>query len=208
MLNKILLIPFLFLLVYAPFLTVKPIKNYYRHYEEIARKYECYPIETCRADFNGDGKPDIFKIVDEPNELYRHYFRLKIFVEENNRPKEILDIRYDSKDNTYRTHVAVAQIYERKELIIYDTINKEQFFCWNGEQLTPIWDGKTPSIDELAVNEQNIRYAMSLNDDTGGFNQKIALDLTLTFLFALYYFVLAAAVGLYLYFRKRKPEMV
>src|SRR5438128_1861380 len=113
--KKLLLIPFLLLLLYAPFLIIKKKGQYDQYYENIAKKYDCFPIETCKADFNGDGKMDIFTIVDEPNDVWQHYYRLKIFVEENNQSKEILNIRYDLIGNNYRTHIAVFENYERKE---------------------------------------------------------------------------------------------
>ena len=40
---------FLFLL-YAPFLTIYPIQRWDSFYTKIANKYECYPVETCKAD--------------------------------------------------------------------------------------------------------------------------------------------------------------
>lgn len=205
--KKALLIIFLLLFLYAPFIVVKPIPNYYRMYADLAKKYECYPIEMCKADFNGDGKIDLFTIVDEPNEIYRHYYWLKIFVEENNQPKEILNIRYDSIDDTYRTHIALFEQNGRKELIIYDTINKEKFFFWDGERLSPIWDGKTISPgDERPTMEMEIRKAMSFEDDTESLFNNIILQPALLLLFGLYYFVLLMSVGMYFYFQKKLKQ--
>ena len=203
--KKILLIAFMSFLFYAPFLAIKPIKNYYDYYENIAKKYECFPIETCQFDFNSDGKLDIFKIVDEPNEVWQHYYRLKIFVEENNQTKEILNIRFNPiKKNYYGTHLAIAEIHERKELVIYDTINKEQFFFWDGNQLSPIWDGKTISPgDELALWERSIQRAMYLEDDKGGFNEKSLIYKSITYIFGLYYLVLSIVIGITFYFQKK-----
>lgn len=204
--KKILFTLFFLILLYAPFLVVKSVSDYYEHHEKIAKKYECYPVETCRTDFNDDGKPDVFKIVDEPDKEFLHFYRLKIFVEESDRPKEILNIPYDSTDNTYRTHVAVAQFFGRKELIVYDTISNEQFFYWNGERLASIRIGETDTFDERAVYEQEIRRAMSINDDTGGFDLKIMILSTFKLFFGLYYFVLFAGVGLFFYSNKQKSE--
>lgn len=199
--KKLLLISFLLFLVYAPFLAIRPIQNYYKYYETIAEKYDCYPIETCKADFNGDGEMDIFTIVDEPNEEYRHNYRLKIFTNENNQPREIFNIRYDSTDRTFRTHIAVAESSERKQLIIYDTINVQQFYFWDGNKLSPISDDTNFILEDIHTRE--IWKAMSLEDDTGGFNQKMALDLTLIPLFGLYYLMLLTTIGTYFYFKKK-----
>lgn len=205
--KKVLLITFLLLLLYAPFIAIKPITNYYRSYGDLAKKYECYPIEMCEADFNGDGKKDIFTIVDEPNEIYQHYYHLKIFVEENDQPKEILNVRYDSTDNNFRTHIALYQAEDRKELIIYDTINKENFFFWDGDRLSPIWDGKTISSgDERPMMELAIRKAMSLEDDTEGLFNNMILQPALLLLFGLYFFVLLTSAGMYFYFQKKLKQ--
>lgn len=205
--KKVLLIIFLLSLLYAPFIAIKPITNYYRMYADLAKKYECYPIEMCKSDFNGDGKTDFLMIVDEPNEIYQHYYRLKIFVEENNQPKEILDIRYDSIDGTYRTHIALYENDGRKELIIYDTINNENFFFWDGDRLSPIWDGKTISpADERPMMEYEIRKGMSLEDDTEGLFKNMILQSTLLLMFGLYYFVLLITVGMYFYFQKKLKQ--
>ena len=193
--KKILLIALLLSLLYAPFLAIKPIKNYYTYYESIAKKYDCYPIEICTSDFNNDGKADIFLIINEPNEKERYNYRLKVFVEQDNQIKEILNIKYDSTDGTLRTHVAVFEENSQKKLLIYDTINTQQFFFWDGNQLSP--------TKERTQLETEIWKAMSLEDDTGGFNQKIALDLTLIPLFGLYYFLLLTTIGMYFYFQKK-----
>ena len=208
--KNFLLLMFLFLLVYAPFLASREINNYYERYEAIAKKYECYPVETCKADFNGDGKLDRFMLVDEPNEVYlKNYYRLKIYVEENNQPKEILNIRYDGIDNTYRTHIAVVEQFGEKKLIIYDTINKEQFYVWDGSRLSPIWDGKELDVSkERAILEREIQKAMALEDDTGGFNEKIMFRTSIYSHFVLYYLMLLTTVGIFLYFsRKSKPKL-
>ena len=198
--KKVLLVIFLLFLLYAPFLTVRPIKNYYQNYETIAKKYECYPIETCQADFNGDGKPDVFSRINEPNEKEGYFERLKIFVGNDNQTKEIFNSKYDHTDNTFRTHIAVFEENGQKKLVVYDTINPEQFFCWDGNKLSP-----TLNRTQL---ELEIWKAMSLNDDTGGFNQKIAIDSTLIFIFGLYYFVLLASIGSYLYFTKKRTNIL
>jgi len=192
--KKFLLITFLLFLLYAPFLTIKPIKNYYKAYEDIAKKYECYPIENCLADFNKDGKNDTFLTNNEPTQIERVNYRLKVLVDSDGKEKEILNVNYDHTDNTLRTHVAVFEEDGKKKLIIYDTVNTEQFFFWDGNRLSP-----TP---ERTFLEREIWKAMSLEDDTGGFNQKIALDLTLIPLFGLYYIILLASIGIFIYFKK------
>ena len=79
--KKILLPIIIVFLFVAPFLIIKPIRNYYTHYKEIAKKYDCYPIESCKSDFNNDGKADIFSIINEPNGNEHYNYRLKIFVQ-------------------------------------------------------------------------------------------------------------------------------
>lgn len=202
--KRVLQLIFLLALAGAPLLATKGIFNYYAHYEALAKKYECYPVETCRADFNGDGKPDVFKIVDEPNEVFLHYYWLEIYVEENGQPKQILKIRFDALDNTFRTHVAVAELHGEQTLIVFDTLNKDPYYLWDGERLAPLGNGNEPSLHaERPVYEQQIRQAMALEDDMGGFNEKILLKTSLNSLFALYYLLLAAAAGSYFYDRKK-----
>jgi hypothetical protein len=200
----ILQLMFLLAFVGAPFLATKGIFDYYGHYEALAKKYECYPVETCRADFNGDGKPDIFRVVDEPNDVYQHYYRLEIYIEENGAPKQILKIPFDNIDGTYRTHIAVAEFYGEKTLIIFDTINKEPYYIWDGERLSPLWDGKEMNPRaERAIYEQSIRQAMALDDDMGGFNEKIMLKTSINSLLALYYLLLSVAAGIYFYCKQK-----
>jgi hypothetical protein len=170
----------------APFLAVKPVRNYYKYYEEIAKKYECYPVDDCKSDFDGDGKPDVFTDTE----------RLIILAGS----QQILNIKYDHTDGTFRTHVAVFEEKDVKKLVVYDTINTEQFFYWDGNKLSP--------TKERTQLEFEIWKAMSLNDDTGGFNEKINLDLIFMFIFGLYYFVLIGSVCMYIYFkRKLKLEL-
>jgi hypothetical protein len=188
----------IFILFVAPFLAVKPIYNYYSYYEEIARKYECYPIEKCSSDFNEDGKADIFSITNEPTGNERYNYRLKIFVDQKGANKEILNIKYDPTDNTFRTHIAILEENGQKKLIIYDTINANQFFVWNGNKLAP--------SEKITLLEREIQQAMAYEDDTGGFRLRNAIDLTLIPVFGLYYFLLLISIGMYLYFNK-KPKL-
>lgn len=175
-------------LVAAPFFAVKPINNYYNRYEEIAREYECYPIKNCKFDFNDDGKFDSFLVANEPTQSENYNYRLKIHVETVEGLREIINLRYESTDNTFRTHIAPFEEKGSKKLVIYDTLNLSQFFVWNGSQLV-VQQNRTRL-------EQDIWKAMSLEDDTGGFNEKTALDLTLIGLFCLYYFVLGTGTAL------------
>jgi len=203
MIKKILLVLCLLFLFYAPFPIIEPIRVYYDGKEAIAKKYECYPVESCKADFNGDGKADIFTIADEPNEVFKHYYYLKIYVEENNQKKEILKIRYDLFRDNSRTHIAIVERYDQKELIIFDPINKEQFFIWDGSRLSPLWNGKELSFEnERAINERWISQAMGLGDVEGGLIEKKAIFTMLWCLFGLYYFVLSGSIGLFLYYSK------
>ncbi len=196
--RKFLLLFFLLFLFIAPLLTIKPVYNYYAYYENIAKKYDCYPIKNCSFDFNGDGKSELFSVVADSTEKEPFNFRLKIFIESDSNKKQILNVKYDPTDNTFRTHVAAFEEAGTKKLTIYDTVNSQQFFVWNGEQFLP---SENPS-----VLEREIWKAMSLEDDTGGFNQKIGVDLILIFWFGIYYLVVVSVIGLVFYL-KRKSKL-
>jgi len=182
-------------LVVAPFFVVGPINNHYNRYEEIAKEYECYPIEKCKFDFNGDGKFDSFSVVNEPTNAERYNYRLKIYVENGGLPREIINLRYDSTDNTFRTHLAPFEESGIKKLVVYDTINPVQFFVWNGSELAV--------QQERSLLERDIWNAMSLEDDTGGRWTKFGLEITLIAFFGLYYFVLVAGTVLYIHLQRK-----
>ncbi len=183
------------LFVAAPFFVVGPINNHYNRFEKIAKEYECYPVENCRFDFNDDGKFDSFSIVNEPTNAERYNYRLKIHVENGGLAREIINLRYDSTDNTLRTHLAPFEESGVKKFIVYDTINPVQFFVWNGSELVVQQD--------RTLLEQEIWKAMSLEDDTGGRWTKFVLGLTFIALFGLYYFVLVIGAVLYIHLRRK-----
>jgi len=188
---KILVLAALFV---APFLAVLPIYNNYNRYERIAKEYECYPIETCKFDFNGDDKFDLFSVINEPTPSERYNYRLKIQVETVKGLNEVLNIRYGLTDSTLRTHTSPFEESGVKKLVVYDTVNTCQFFVWNGSELV--------AQQNRTQLEQDIWEAMSLEDDTGRSN-KIALDLTLIALFGLYYFVLIAGTTLCFHLQRK-----
>lgn len=182
-------------LVAAPFIVVWPINNHYNRYEEIAKEYECYPIEQCKFDFNGDGKFDSFSVINEPTNAERYNYRLKIHVENGELQQEIINLSYDSTDNTLRTHLAPFEEKGVKKLVVYDTINPVQFFVWNGSELA--------AQQKRSLLERDIWNAMSLEDDTGGRWTKFGLELTLLVFFGLYYFVLVVGLALSLHLQKK-----
>jgi hypothetical protein len=202
MIKTIFLGLFFLLLLYLPFLAVSQIRTYDKYSDEFANRIECYPVETCRADFNRDGKNDVFTVVEEPNEMWlKNYYRLKIFAEQDGRPKEILNLRYSSFDTDYRTHLAVVGFSdEEKHLVIFDTVNAQQVFAWDGTRLSP--------TTEQTIHENFVRNAMARRDEGGGAFEKEFIDSAFFYLFALYYFVLSIAVGLYFYAREIKIRLV
>lgn len=195
--KKLFLVSILLFFFIAPFLVLLPTYNYYSHYKDVAKKYDCYPIETCQSDFDGDGNSDRFLIVDESNENERYNYKLKIFTGANN---EILNIKYETTDNTLRTHIAVFEEKGQKKLIIYDTLNAEQFYHWNGEKLV--------AAKDISNEEREIRKAMSLQDDTGGFRTRSLFELLLIPIFAIYYLLLFSTIGIIYYYKKSKPKLL
>jgi len=195
--KKYFLVSILSFFFIAPFLVLLPTYNYYRHFKEVAKKHECYPIETCQTDFDGDGNSDRFLIVNEPNENERYNLKLKIFTGANN---EILDIKYDSTDNSLRTHIAVFEENGQKKLVIYDTLNSEQYYHWNGAKLVPAKD--------ISNQEREIRKAMSLQDDTGGFRTRGVLELLLIPIITIYYLLLFSTIGIIYYYKNSKSKLL
>jgi hypothetical protein len=89
---------------------------------------------------------------------------------------------------------------EEKHLVIYDTVNTQQVFAWDGARLSP-------TIEQTIV-ENIVRHAMARRDEGGGSVEKELIDSAFFYLFCIYYFVLSIAVGLYFYAREIKNKMV
>lgn len=138
-------------------------KQSYEFYDHLGKQYDCYPFEECNFDVDGDSKTDIIKIVNDSKKegVYNH--RLKLFLQKEV-PQKVLDIKYNATDGTLRTHIAFLVENNKRKIIIYDTINENQFFYWSGKKLEI---SNNPSFKE-----KQIRQALAYNDETGGFYRK------------------------------------
>lgn len=190
--KRTLNITFFILLLFAPLFIYLELSGNYKNYDKIAAKYECYPVETCLADFNNDGNQDLITRLD--NRKYGKYeSRFVVYLKTDEGLKEILNLEYVAVDGSFRTHAAINKENEKAHLIIYDTVNPHQYFVWNGEKLIPT----LPTLTDM-----EIRKAMSLNDDTGGFDDKIFFDFTAVFFSAIYYIIFFIIVTV-VYFRNK-----
>jgi hypothetical protein len=186
----------LLILVLIPIVIFYLVKNYYDYYDNLGKQYDCYPIEKCQIDIDGDLKSEIIKVIDESTPNNKFNLRLKVFLNREIERTEILDLKYDPTDNTLRTHIAFLVEDETRKFIIYDTKNEYQYFYWNGQQLVPSYN---PS--EL---EKEIRKALGYNDDTGGFHTKIFYPFLLIPVLIIYYSLFFILIGVYVYLRKNR----
>jgi hypothetical protein len=158
--------------------------------DELVARYECEPPEKCVADFNGDRIPDRI-VVANGN-----------FVVTNG-SHEMLTLPYDHTDNTLRTHFAVTNDQGKSRLLIYDGAAHQPYlraaFAWNGAKLV----NTQPS--DL---ERDIISAMAAHDDTGGWNERAFRPLLRSAYRGVYYFALAAIVGIVLFKRYRSRIVV
>lgn len=178
----------------APFVAIRPIQSFYQENHRRVKEYECYPVEECNFDFNGDSKAEVFQVEDRPSGDEYHNFRLVITTNDGMTRKEILNIKYDQTDGTFRTHVAAFEENGRKKLVIYDTINTHQFFFWDGNRLSP--------SENMSFLERKIRSAMELEDDTGR-AQKSAVYFTIALFILFYYGVIVVGIVGYFYLRNK-----
>lgn len=191
--KKITVVFFTCLLAAAPLFLVYKFYRYYDRYDEIAKKYECYPFADCNADFDRDGIRDWIENVDEPKGG-DHDFRLKFFLNDKGQKREILNIRYDNTDGTFRTHVALLEEKGISKVVIYDTNNQGQFYYWDRQRLSP---RENPSLLEW-----EIRTAMGLSDDTGRAERRL-FELLWIPLLGLYYLLLAITIGCVVHYRRK-----
>lgn len=194
--NKYLFVIGLLIFFLTPVTTFYFIKSHYDYYDGLGKQYDCYPIGKCQIDIDGDSKSDFVKVVDESAPNNKFNYRLKIFLNKENQQPEVLDLKYDSTDNTFRTHIAFFIENDKRKFTVYDTKNEHQYFYWDGQKLTP---SQNPT--EL---EEKIRKALGYNDDTGGFHTKIFYPFLIIPGLITYYFLFFISVGVYFYIRKNR----
>ncbi len=168
--------------------------GYARYYRSIAKTFDCYPVEGCRWDIDGDGVIDRLNLATEPIQNDLHHTRLKIFISSNDYKQESLNIEYVHIDNSLRTHVAFLVEGHGRKLVIYDTANEDQFFYWDGRQFQPHLNPSTL--------EETVRTAMALQDDTGGHHTQILVGLAFVATSIVYYLLLLL-VTVWLVFSRR-----
>ena len=171
------------------------ILSYFYYYVQIAEQYDCYPLENCQFDFDGDGTVDRINLVDESIPNKRIHVRLKLFVKLEGSEREALNLEYVGVDNSYRTHLAFLEEGSQRKVVIYDTKNEHQFFIWNGNEFQP---SNNPS-----EKEKSIRKAMWFRDDTGGHHGQVLVVVAYAGIAVLYY-VLLFSIIIYLIFSRRR----
>lgn len=195
--KKYLFLISVFFLLIAPIFIYFVVKDYYAYYDKLAKSYECYPMENCQVDIDGDSVFDSIKITRDmisSENPYNHpliIISLKKDIEE----VELLRLKCECADYTFRSYLAFFEEENKRKLVIYDTINENQFFYWNGQKLIP---STNPSELEL-----EIRKAFRINDETGGFYLKMFFEaLSIPFL-VFYYLCLLILLSIFEY-KKRK----
>lgn len=182
-------------LIGAPLVISFTIQREYAHYDALAKRYDCYPFLKCNANFDRDEVRDLIEVVDKPSGEGSHNFRLKFFLIKQGSREEILDLEYNNADDTFRTHVALFEEHSASRVIIYDTVNPDQYYYWDGKKLAPNHDPQPE--------EKEIRKAMALSDEAGGLYKRIVFELFGVPLLALYYFFLSVIlIGISFYYLK------
>jgi hypothetical protein len=162
--------------------------------DELVKKYECYPLDTCAADFNEDGLPARFEVA-------RTYpVSGDLIVIDGN--KEVLRLTYDHTDRTLRTHTAICRENDKTHLLIYDGASQKPplraVYEWDGEKLVGV---KPAGI------EAEILSAMAAYDDTGGWNDRTVFRPIKRMLYlGAYYVVFIVSVGIALYKKLRRSS--
>jgi len=198
MFNKYFIGGIISVVLVVPFFVYISGFYYFKHYDNLGEQFDCFPFSECNFDVDGDSIPEIVKVVNESNATEKYNFRLKIFANNETSRKEILNIKYESIDSSYRTHIAFLKENNVKKVIIYDTLNEHQFYYWDNEKLIP---NSNPSKFE-----KEIRKALGYNDDTGGFHWKIYYPDVILFFSFFYYCFVFGSIMIYLKYRKAKSN--
>ena len=155
---------------------------YYHSYASLQARYECPLPSTCKVDFNGDGLLDTVRRVKDPDPRNKNTFLLHFELSNSQTQDPILVIEYVNVDDSFRTHVAHVNEDADSFFVIFDQENEFQYYRWNGATLEPVL---TPSS-----HLRNVRYAMGLSDNTGGFGLKLMIIFGFVALSLVYYSVL------------------
>lgn len=159
--KRLLNIVFLLFLI-VPIFAYFSINNYYDYYDKLRQTYECYPIESCQVDIDDDLIVDSIKLTNNSQNI-------EVFLNREKREAEqVLSIKYQFTDFTFRTYAAFLIEENRRKFVIYDTQNEHQFFAWNGQKFVP---SHIPSNLEI-----DIRESFKIQDETGGFYIKMFFE--------------------------------
>src|SRR5690606_2846322 len=151
----------------APILGGIAIFAYYQAYESLRAKYECQLPYLCKIDINGDGFLDTVEVVEDTDPVSTNRYLLQVNLAYSPDPNPILAVEYVNVDNTLRTHVAHVNDEGNSYLVIFDQVNEFQYYRWDGSTMEPVL---APSS-----HLRNVRHAMGLSDDLGGFGLKLVI---------------------------------
>ncbi len=183
------------ILLIAPIVICVLVIGFYYRYEKLAETYDCYPIKKCQFDIDGDSVNDSVKLEKHKEKDTSYIYRLKVFLKKESEEVEVLNIKYQSTDYTYRTHFGFFIEDDVRKFVIYDTINESQFFYWNGQELI---------ASQIPSNfERKVRKSFYYNDDTGGFHTKGIIIFGILFLSIIFYVIFASILAYSFYIKKR-----
>lgn len=181
------------LLIVAPLIFDRIVSNKQQRQDarddELVKAYECYPLNACVMDFNGDGIPARLEVA------MTYAVGGDLIVSDGG--KEVLRLPYDHTDNTFRTHIAFHGEKDNARLLVYDGVPPGAAYEWNGDKLVEV----TP----IGV-EEEILSAMAAHDEKGGWIERTVYRPIKRLLYlGAYYIVLVAAVAVMLFRRFRRP---
>jgi len=160
-------------------------------YDQLANSYECNR-DVCDADFDGDGIPGRLERTDPSPTSSERWLKI---VEGN---QELLRLRYENVDETFRTHVALRSESGRTRLLLFDgTLGQSNVvsvvFSWDGAKMTQIPPSK---------NDREILAAMSARDGAGTWTRWVFFR-TFSLPVLLAYYALLIGVPIALLIRNR-----
>lgn len=141
----------------------------------LVRSYECIPGNNCQADFNGDGKNEVVKVIDCSSS------RLEWCVNVSVNGRDIFKRPFVHAHNILRTHVAVSRESESPHLLIYDKASRIQTvgaFAWDGNELSEI---------QPTAFDKEILDAIASRDDISGWQEREFRIAKISFGFIGYY---------------------